>query len=89
MGGHLGWGINVGNGYSEDKKWIQQLLEDNTASHNEIKAEIKIIKDVYIKDVTKNTTTIRIMGKVIYVLSAALLALIGKVIGDWIIKYGG
>ena len=78
----------MGNGYSEDKKWIQQLLEDNTASHDEIKAEIKIIKDVYIKDVTKNTTTIRIMGKVIYVLSAALLALIGKVIGDWIIKSG-
>ena len=78
----------MGNGYSEDKKWIQQLLVDNTTAHEEIKAEIKIIKDVYIKDVTKNTTTIRIMGKVIYVLSAALLALIGKVIGDWIIKSG-
>ena len=49
MGGHLGWGINVGNGYSEDKKWIQQLLEDNTASHNEIKAEIKIIRMYILK----------------------------------------
>ena len=78
----------MGNGYSEDKKWIQQLLEDNTASHDEIKSEIKLIKDVYIKDVTKNTTTIGMMVKVICFLSAAISGLIVKVIADWIINGG-
>jgi len=89
--------IDLGNGYSEDKKYIDKCFEENKedhermekqnhAEHAEIKKDLSAIKDIYVKDVIVLKTQVRLLGIAIILMIPAVLGLIGRAIIAWVEK---